>query len=833
MFDFFLARESMTINNIQVLGTRHRDDEFLKISERFDAINRKYCTRSNSSFKFDKLILVVVDALGSNFIPSLSQTRNIDMKDYTMPFLEKSMRSGEAIGFIAEAATPTVTMPRIKSLVSGTVPSFLDILFNLSGNVSKFDDENLIDIAKERGKSIVFYGDDTWLSLFKKDTFLRYKETFSFFATDYISVDTNVTERAIPETELPTIDWDFMILHYLGLDHIGHYFGTNTNNHMKNKLLEMDEVIQKMHSNMAKKSHRTLFVVCGDHGMNDVGNHGGGSDSEAQTAMIFLSVNQKFNTIDPSRTERIHQVDLAPTLSLLLGLPEPASSKGVVIGKLLKYLMAEDDLTLACASLANFLNLFRQAGLDTSKRTSITNLLVESESPDVDFKNLTQRYLNISRGLQKDFLMNLSSHRSPVLMLAILTGVTLLSLFSIKKPLVQLQFPTMNARGQIACIATYLTPILLLGSTNFIEYEALFWPIFTAITFVCLIVITTPIMDKYYKLNTKPVDSDLRFNLVILTLSFVSSWLINNLLFSGISIMSNLILPLFSVSIICNSVRKHSEVGRSKTMIAILIAIFLILSITFDDIKSYDEFNRISQTLIQVISILAILSYNLINIYMHLTKVSNKASSLGYKLSSGFLLVAFLLSRRHNFFFLICQLIMETNVNIILSKLRAPSIVKVLIYVNFAQTAFYCQGNSNLFSTIDLKPAFYGQTRYSLSLSVPLVIISTYSSQIYWIMKLFQRIQESKKDFGNNLGGPAGKLIVLKNMHSLTYYMYVCVILRNHLFIWSVISPKLVYHFVSNLIIMLTVLIMFKLTQIEEFMTERLYKKQKSFESLI
>ncbi len=87
------------------------------------------------------------------------------------------------------------------------------------------------------------YGDDTWLKLFP-DTFSRIDGTSSFFVSvsccpfwrcrveisklrnvlqDFTEVDDNVT-RNIP-SELKRSDWNGMILHYLGLDHIGHRSG--------------------------------------------------------------------------------------------------------------------------------------------------------------------------------------------------------------------------------------------------------------------------------------------------------------------------------------------------------------------------------------------------------------------------------------------------------------------------------------------------------------------------------------------------------------------------------------------------------------------------------
>lgn len=63
-------------------------------------------------------------------------------------------------------------------------------------------------------------------------------------------VDDNVTRHL--ENELkPTADWDVMILHYLGLDHIGHLGGPRSTL-MPNKLLEMDNIIKRIVNYLVK-----------------------------------------------------------------------------------------------------------------------------------------------------------------------------------------------------------------------------------------------------------------------------------------------------------------------------------------------------------------------------------------------------------------------------------------------------------------------------------------------------------------------------------------------------------------------------------------------------
>lgn len=102
------------------------------------------------------------------------------------------IRDGSAIPFTANARSPTVTMPRIKSMTTGSIPSFVDLILNFDeGDTSSTlaaQDTWLAQIkAKDMGK-LLMYGDDTWLKLFP-NTFDRQDGTTSFFvAVCYPSV---------------------------------------------------------------------------------------------------------------------------------------------------------------------------------------------------------------------------------------------------------------------------------------------------------------------------------------------------------------------------------------------------------------------------------------------------------------------------------------------------------------------------------------------------------------------------------------------------------------------------------------------------------------------
>ncbi|UDD57846.1 major facilitator super transporter protein [Aspergillus flavus] len=286
---------------------------------------------------FDKVIFMVVDALRSDFVYS---------QHSGFLFTQSLIRSGAALPFTAYASAPTVTMPRLKAITTGSVPSFLDVILNIAEadtSSTLMHQDTWLAQLKAKGGKLVMYGDDTWLKLFP-GMFHRADGTTSFFVSDFTEVDNNVT-RHIPN-ELLQDDWSAFIMHYLGLDHIGHKAGPNSP-YMITKQHEMDSVVSMVYTALEQEKHlkTTLFVLCGDHGMNEAGNHGGSSVGETSPALLFISPKfQRLETRNDSPTEEfsdlqyyhtVEQTDITPTLAGLLGLPIPLNSLGVFIPELL------------------------------------------------------------------------------------------------------------------------------------------------------------------------------------------------------------------------------------------------------------------------------------------------------------------------------------------------------------------------------------------------------------------------------------------------------------------------------------------------------------------
>jgi phosphatidylinositol glycan class O len=190
-------------------------------------------------------------------------------------------------------------------------------------------------------------GDDTWLTVFPTAFHPEMSHDFdSFNVEDLHTVDNGVIANLFPLLTNSTHahSWDFLIGHFLGVDHVGHRVGPDHPT-MRGKQQQMNDVLKRVVDALDKD---TLLVVLGDHGMDRKGDHGGDGDLEVSSGLWIYSkgpalssknqptLNLPHKTFpgEPSPHRWVQQIDLVPTLSLLLGLPIPFNNLGTVIPEL-------------------------------------------------------------------------------------------------------------------------------------------------------------------------------------------------------------------------------------------------------------------------------------------------------------------------------------------------------------------------------------------------------------------------------------------------------------------------------------------------------------------
>jgi ethanolaminephosphotransferase len=111
----------------------------------------------------------------------------------------------------------------------------------------------------------------------------------------------------------------------------------------------------------------------------------------------------------------------------------------------------------------------------------------------------------------------------------------------------------------------------------------------------------------------------------------------------------------------------------------------------------------------------------------------------------------------------------------------------------FQYVSFFAFGGSNAISSIDLSSAYNGVSGYNVVAVGILTFVSNWAGPVFWtsatnimLLRLHGKGQE-------NLLRQHLALLTLFVTASLFFVMAACTLLRTHLFIWTVFSPKYLY----------------------------------------
>ena len=259
-------------------------------------------------------------------------------------------------------------------------------------------------------------GDDTWMKVFP--TSFEHDKSFpydSFNVEDLHTVDEGVIRHLFPLLEEDIKSWDIIIGHGLGVDHVGHRVGPDTPT-MTVKLEQMNDVLTQV---VERLDHDTLLVMLGDHGMDTRGDHGGDGELETSPGMWIYSkgiplTGTALSEIPvsllpvvtfpgaPVAHRHIQQIDLVPTLSLLLGLRIPFNNLGAVIPELFsrgeEYQKA---LRTNAAQIKRYLDTYKSSsaggelGSIWPKLAESWSAIASSAGPDEELVTL-QNYIRFS-----------------------------------------------------------------------------------------------------------------------------------------------------------------------------------------------------------------------------------------------------------------------------------------------------------------------------------------------------------------------------------------------------------------------------------------------------
>ncbi|KAL6864327.1 alkaline phosphatase-like protein [Trichoderma novae-zelandiae] len=776
---------------------------------------------------FDKLVFMVVDALRSDFVYS---------DDSGFEYTQRLIRDGGAIPFTANARSPTVTMPRIKAITTGSIPSFVDLILNFdeadTSSTLAAQDTWLSQLkAKDTGK-LLMYGDDTWLKLFP-ETFDRYDGTSSFFVADFTEVDNNVTRHI--HQELERDDWSLMVLHYLGLDHIGHKSGPRST-HMPGKQREMDGIIHQLYEALETKSHlqSTLLVLCGDHGMNDAGNHGASSPGETSPALVFLAPKLKEISSRYAAPERpkneydyysvVEQSDISPTLAALLGFPISKNNLGAFIPEFLPFWPSSSDkVQILIRNARQILNVVTaafggelfdaQTAADpcASMTTDVDELACEwrrirlGAASQADAAEVDQAWLSATSAWIRKAQDQMSSMASNYDMSRLVLGQGL-AVAAVVASLAALGLQGFQQVGYplpLFMLAASYGPMMF--ASSYVEEEHHYW------YWTCTLWLAY--------LGTREVAKSSRLSSIVshvvslAALRLIRSWNQTGQKYAGEpDTVKTFLVPnpelLWALIILAyvvvtfqtlQSLSGMPYILATSLMPALFLATFTFkLAFTAEDAPELVVgFARNLLDIFQGPTLLlrariifgllaALLGFAIYRAKTGAPRAAQSSVELSHHLCT---LLAMTQSRATNIpLFLLSSIILQAlqSAHLSIAEITASSII-------LQYTTFFAFGGSNAISSVDLSSAYNGISGFNVVAVGILTLVSNWAGPIFWTsatnLLLLQHCRQRRaKAYRSHV-----VLLTVFASASVAFVMAACTALRTHLFIWTVFSPKYLY----------------------------------------
>lgn len=221
-------------------------------------------TEKNSNQSIQRIFFFIIDALRYDFIvPNDPKLQNQSKFSIIHDLIHNN--SSQCLLASFRADPPTTTSQRLRGIMTGSLPTFIEIGSNFHSN--EVNEDSLIKQWKIAKKRLVMLGDDTWEALFPQQFDISFPFD-SFNTRDIDTVDYGILNNLW--NTFHNDKWDVLIAHFLGVDHIGHTY--HAYHPLMNDRLElMNNILTKVIESLPND---TLLILMGDHGMTVEGEHG-------------------------------------------------------------------------------------------------------------------------------------------------------------------------------------------------------------------------------------------------------------------------------------------------------------------------------------------------------------------------------------------------------------------------------------------------------------------------------------------------------------------------------------------------------------------------------
>lgn len=255
----------------------------------------------------EKLVFVLLDGLHYG-----AATENLG-------YLEHLVEYNQCAKYRVKGELPSSSRPMYETIFTG-LPVYQHGITNnkvnrLSTKTSVFD---LIQSAGLTSLAVAYY----WISeLYVKTPFDLYHDMIvdnpqskiqkGFFYQDDLFPDSHV--YGIAQSQIEKYQSDFVVIHPMKIDEYGHRYGSFSKEY-KAAVLDNDKHLSTLIPLWQDMGYQ--IIVCADHGMSELGLHGGNSDIQRYTALYILSK----KVVNGFHDKVLTSLQIAPLICELLGI---------------------------------------------------------------------------------------------------------------------------------------------------------------------------------------------------------------------------------------------------------------------------------------------------------------------------------------------------------------------------------------------------------------------------------------------------------------------------------------------------------------------------------
>jgi hypothetical protein len=265
-------------------------------------------------------VIVLIDALRDD----------TSSKTEVMPFLNQ-LRS-EGASALMHSRPPSYSEASYTVLLTGAWPDISDgPAMNLDyANIPTFTQDDIYSAAHRAGLLTAVSGFNWFEKLIPQQAV-----SVSF----YTAGEDQVADRQVTDAALPWLlegKYQLVLVHLDQVDYAGHYEGGPIDPRWDAAATRADDLLKEIAS--AMDLNQDTLLVISDHGQIDRGGHGGQDPIVLQEPFVMVG-----KGVIPGKYGDVQMVDVAPTISAILGTNIPATDQGHPRIEMFDFSLAQED----------------------------------------------------------------------------------------------------------------------------------------------------------------------------------------------------------------------------------------------------------------------------------------------------------------------------------------------------------------------------------------------------------------------------------------------------------------------------------------------------------